>query len=864
MPKWNPQFRLFLVFVAGAFLSSTASAIDPVKIDAFLDAHCYDCHDDLTAEAGLNLLDVGFEVSNPRDYHTWSTIFRRVSKGEMPPKEKDRPEAEALDLFLAEVTDSLIEVERDRIASNGRAMIRRLSSSEYENSLRDLLALPYMSIKEALPPEGSAHGYDKSAEALDFSHIHASRLLEVADEALLKAVAPVAEKPERKKVRFTVSDPENIKNTINGMYALLKQSKAMPLVGMEVDKTVRLKKGNFEKRDPGVATDQPPHFDSLALFINGEFNLGMAIRPFQVEVPGYYVIRVNGFGIRNELGELVPSDRTETVGFYSNDRTLGFVDLPPYEPTTVELRVWMEQGDRVKPLVASAPFPKISLQDRAGPGKVVKPENYVYKKLESYGVAFRWFEFEGPYYDEWPPESHKRLFGDLPIVPEVIPGDRREPDKVVVGDIQTSEKVEDDARRLIRRFLFQSLRRPITPKDLGIPMSVVKRKMKQGYTFKDSLLAGYRAILTSPDFLLLQGEPGPLSDFALAERLSYFLWNSPPDGALRKRAIDGELSDSAVMASEVERMLKHPKTERFAKHFLNKWLKLEDIALTEPDANLYPDYTPLLMDSSLWESKAFFQEMISKDLPARNVIDSDFVMVNQRLAELYDLEGVYGNEIRRVELPDDSVRGGFLTQASVLKTTANGTVTSPVVRGDYVQVHFLGDPPPPPPPAVPAVEPDISGLTTIRDQLARHSEDQSCATCHAKIDPPGFALESFDVMGGFRDRYRSIEEGDPLENLFFEGRPAQTKEALPVDSAGVLYTGGAFKDINGFRAAVLENEEQVARNLLEQLLIYSTGAPIGFADKETIDAMMVELEPSEYGLRSMIHAIVQSPLFTHK
>ncbi|MEM9281675.1 MAG: DUF1588 domain-containing protein, partial [Verrucomicrobiota bacterium] len=191
-------------------------------------------------------------------------------------------------------------------------------------------------------------------------------------------------------------------------------------------------------------------------------------------------------------------------------------------------------------------------------------------------------------------------------------------------------------------------------------------------------------------------------------------------------------------------------------------------------------------------------------------------------------------------------------------------VTSPVVRGDYVQIHFLGDPPPPPPPAVPAVEPDISGLTTVRDQLAQHSSDKSCATCHAKIDPPGFALESFDVMGGYRERYRSLEEGDLLEGLFVDGRPANTKESLPVDASGELYTGGTFDEVNGFRELVLENEEQVARHLLEQLIIYSTGAPIGFADKETIDAMMIKLEPSQYGLRSMIHAVVQSPLFTQK
>ncbi|MEM9283691.1 MAG: DUF1592 domain-containing protein, partial [Verrucomicrobiota bacterium] len=642
-------------------------AIDPEEVDAFLDAHCYDCHDDLNAEAGLNLLDVGFEVNETSDYYTWSTIFRRVSKGEMPPENKKRPDSEDLENFLAEITGSLIEVEQDRIASNGRAMIRRLSRNEYENTLRDLLALPHLDIKEALPPEGSAHGYDKSAEALDFSHIHASRLMEVADEALAKAVAPVAEMPESKTIRWEVKGTENLKQNMNGMYALLKQTKAIPMVGMKIDQTIRLRKGKFDIRDPGDAKDTAPFFDALALFINGEFNLGMNLRALKVEVPGLYKVRVNGFGVLNDNGQLVPSQRTETVGFYSNDRTLGFVDLRPYEPTTGEIEVWLEPGDTIKPLVASSLFPKIAINGRTKPGTVIDPEDYVYKRLKSHGVAFRWFELEGPLYHEWPPESHRRLFGNLPIQSEVPESTSRNRNPYpVVSDIVPDENVEKTARDLLRRFMFRALRRPLDDRDMSIPMTVVKRKLSQDYSFKESVLAGYRAVLTSPDFLLMQGEPGPLDDFALAERLSYFLWNSPPDGLLRKRAMDGELSDPEILASEVERLLGQPKTSRFSEHFLNKWLKLEDIALTEPDTNLYPDYSPLLMDSSLWESRAFFHEMLNRDLPARNVIDSDFVMVNQRLAELYGLEAVFGNHIRKVKLPDDSVRGGFLTQASVL------------------------------------------------------------------------------------------------------------------------------------------------------------------------------------------------------
>ncbi len=855
--------------LVGWILSSSAvcsaRAELPEHTLTFLETHCLECHDDLSAEGDLELHGADFDAADPANFALWSNVFARVDDGEMPPPDEPRPDPGELSAFLGTVATHLAAVEREIRQVNGRATVRRLNRSEYEHTLRDLLALPHLEIAESLPPEGSAHGFDKSAEALDFSHVHANRLMEVADEALRKAVAPGAKKPESRVVRFEVRDPDNIKSTCNGLYALLKQSKAMPLTGMEIDDTVTRVRGNFLKRDPGLATDEPPFFDSLAIFINGEFNLGISIKSFKAPVPGYYKLRVNGFGVVNDHGKLIPSDRPETVGFYSNDRTLGFVDLPAYQPTTAELTVWLEPEDVVKPLVASAPNAKIQVPLRVQPGEVVPPEKVSFRKFKSNGVAFRWFELEGPIVENWPPESHKRLFGDLPVEMGKRPPARRgaEPE-FYVRDVKSADPMKD-ARRLMRNFVSRALRRPVAPEiDMKIPMAVVNKKLRRKESLVEAMIAGYRAVLTSPDFLLMSGKPGPLNDHALAERLSYFLWNSLPDAPLRNLANSGRLRDPKLLRNQVNRMLNDPRSERFVEHFLDKWLKLEDIALTEPDGNLYPEYTPLLMDSSLWESRAFFTEILSRDLGAAHVARSDFAMVNQRLADLYGLPNVLGIHIRKVSLPKDSVRGGLLTQASVLKTTANGTVTSPVVRGDYVMVHILGDPPPPPPPSVPAVEPDISGATTIREQLARHSQDKACAGCHAKIDPPGFALEGFDVMGAHRKRYRSLDKGDPIPGLHFEGRPAKTRLALPVDASGEMPDGATFRGIRDFKAILLEREEQIARNLLEQLITYATGAPAGFADREIVDAMMVELTKKQFGVRSMIHAIVQSPLFLEK
>lgn len=840
------EMRISIIPALALFLAGFSAAdAQQLPNGAFLETHCFECHDEDVQKGDLDLTNLEFDLDDPRNFLTWSRVFERVENGEMPPAKKPRPSEAELAKFLVDLESDLVAFEERIQSEQGRAAIRRLSRNEYENTLRDLLALPHLDIAESLPPEGSADHFDKSAAALDFSHVHANRLMEVADAALRQAIAPSPEKPESKSARFEMRGPENLQRNCGGLYALLKQSNAIPLIGMEVDTTVTRVRGDFIKRDPGKATDEAPFFDGLALFINNEFNLGLAIKPFKPTVAGYYKIRVNGIGVVNDHGELVPSDRVETVGFYSKDRTLGYVDLPSDKHTTAELTVWLEPDDVVKPLVASAPFTRVALPVKTKNGEVMKQEHEAFRRFRANGVAFRWFEFEGPIIEDWPPESHKRLFGDL------APG-------------ETPDDPMPVARQLLRDFLVRALRRPVTPEDMKVPMQRVNQKLRRDEPFEEAMISGFRAVLTSPDFLLMSGSAGELDGNALAERMAYFLWNSPPDNILRNFARSGKLSNPAARRQQVERMLRDPRADRFIAHFLNKWLKLEDIALTEPDANLYPEYNPLLMDSMIRETRAYFAEMTRNDLGAAHIVDSDFAMLNQRLAELYEIDGVVGNEIRRVALPADSVRGGLLTQGSLLKTTANGTTTSPVVRGTFIMEHLLGTPPPPPPPSVPAVEPDISGATTIREQLDAHREVESCAGCHAKIDPPGFALESFDVMGGFRDRYRSLEKGDALKELFIDGRKKKILVALSVDSSGQLEDGRAFQNIDEFRALLLENEEQLARNLAQQLLVYATGAPIGIADRDEVEAILKKVENKDYGVRSMIHAIVESPLFLNK
>jgi hypothetical protein len=261
------------------------------------------------------------------------------------------------------------------------------------------------------------------------------------------------------------------------------------------------------------------------------------------------------------------------------------------------------------------------------------------------------------------------------------------------------------------------------------------------------------------------------------------------------------------------------------------------------------------------ETLLFFEEVLKNDLSLTNFVSSDFTMLNGRLARHYGIPGVTGQEFKKVKLPPGSHRGGVLTMASVLKVTANGTTTSPVLRGAWVLDRILGTPPPKPTMDVEAVEPDIRGTRTIREQLARHRERAECASCHAKIDPPGFALESFDVIGGWRDHYRSVGKGEPA---VVNGRTMRYRKGPAVAPADVLPDGSKFKDIDEFKQLLLRDKDQLARALAEKLLTYATGAPPGKSDRPEIDAIVARLSSRHYGFRQLVHEIVQSKVFQHK
>jgi hypothetical protein len=373
-----------------------------------------------------------------------------------------------------------------------------------------------------------------------------------------------------------------------------------------------------------------------------------------------------------------------------------------------------------------------------------------------------------------------------------------------------------------------------------------------------------RGILTAPQFLLFEERPGKLDDYALASRLSYFLWSTLPDDELLNLAGNHSLSQPKVLHAQVERMLNDPRSKAFVRNFAGQWLDLRSIDATSPDKRLYPEADELLINSMVQETETFFAVVLKENRPVTDFVQSDFAMLNSRLAMHYGVPGVEGEEIRKVVLPADSVRGGVLTQASVLKVTANGTTTSPVRRGAWVMKKLLGDPPPPPPAGVGSIEPDTRGATTVREQLAKHRNSETCASCHSHIDPPGFALECFDVIGGFRERYRQQEKGEQINLKNSGDRRQYVHLGLPVQCDGELADGRAFASIQEFKKLLLANPKQLVEALAGNLVTYSTGAGIGFADRFTVEEIAANTQKEGGGLRTLIHQIVQSPLFQNK
>jgi mono/diheme cytochrome c family protein len=784
------QSLTFWFMTAVLLLAAPVSfAAAPGPVAAFVGRHCIECHDAEVTKGGLNLAALSFDPADPDNFKKWQRIFERVRDGEMPPAKKPRPDAASLKEFLAGVEKPLLEADRADIAERGRVRSRRLTRAEYEHTLHDLLGID-LPLKELLPEDPATHGFQTVAAGQQLSHFQLARYLDVADLALKHAFERALRGDTPYKRFFAPKELEH-----NG-------------------------RGN--NRSPEFRAGRSISWPMMLQFYG---------RMYATRVPedGWYRITLRGVqGINPGKDGAVWG--TLRSGYCESSAPIlymiGLVEATA-RPRDMVFTAWIEKGHslELKPNDFTLRRPPSGAKggNVSYKGRDLEKEGYS-------GIAHSGIEME---------RIHP--MGDRATVSRNLFGGR---------DLKSlQEQPRENLDALVVTFATRAFRRPVTDAQLAPYREIGRRALAEGQSFPEALRAAYRAILCSPRFLTFIETPGRLDDYAVATRLSYALWLSLPDAPLLQLAAEGKLARPDVLAQQVDRMLADPKSGRFIRSFTDQWLRLSEIDFTTPDPRQFPTFDPVVQESMVQETRAYVAELIRRDLGVTHLVDSDFAFLNGRLARHYRQEAPLqpGLGLQKISLPRgaDQVRGGLLTHGAILKVTADGSATSPVIRGVFVNERILGLHIPPPPPNVPAIEPDIRGATSIRDQLEKHRASENCASCHRTIDPPGFALENFDPVGNWRTRYGG-------------GKGA------PVNPAGSTPAGAEFADLNAWRQLYARRGALLARGFAEQFLTYATGATIRFSDRAALENIVSATSKSGHGVRSILQAAIASPVFLQK
>jgi hypothetical protein len=776
---------------------STVGAVAPEAARKFLQSNCYDCHIGKDADAGLDLSTLAEpsseSIATGSVSDVWVRIFDRVHSGEMPPDEGVIPENE-VDEFVSTTGGWIRDQQLSEAKSLGRVRGRRLTNLQLERTLHDLLGID-IPLASGFSDEQRVGGFTSVADGQSMSHFQIEQHLRAVDAALDEAFRRIT----------TPAD--------------------------DFDETFSPK--DICKRRPGQRNREPEMREGLAAVWSSKLIFYGRMAVTTAKEDGWYRFTIKASSIKQ------PKD----YGVWCSVRTGPCVSSAPLletiggfeatnNPGEWTFEGWLPEGHMVEVRPADATLGSA----RFNGGQVGAGEG---EPQDVPGVAIHSVRMQRIHRGPDDEEIKQLLLGDLPVRVEA----KRK------WTIQSSDPKSDSAR-LMTDFAKRAFRRPVTTEEIKPYIDAVHQSLDENASFADAIRGGYRALLCSPRFLYFTETPGVLDDHAIATRLSYFLWNRMPDQTLMNLADAGKLRSVDVIRQQVHRMLADPRGRDFVVDFASQWLDLRDIDFTEPDPKIYRDFDPMVQRSMLQETHHYLQRMLDEDLSVRYLIDSDFAMLNSRLARYYEISGVDGDQIRSVPLKaDDDRRGGLLTQGAILKVTANGTTTSPVIRGVWISERILGEHIAPPPQNVPAIEPDIRGATTIREQLSKHTANAECAVCHVKIDPPGFALENYDPSGKWRDTY-----------MVAGGK----KSKLKVDPSNRMPNGESFDSIDDFKQIVLKQPDKLARGLAEKLVTYGTGATIRFADRQAIDQIVQQASANDYGMRSIVEAVATNILFVSK
>jgi hypothetical protein len=773
----------------------------PQAVQSFLRTRCLSCHEGAEADGGLDIGSLRFDPTEPGGDVRWTRIIERVEAGEMPPPDETKVADSVRRSFVKATGNWLRQVLRDRDETFGRVQARRLSPRELERSLHAILGID-IPLASLMPTEGRPGGFTTVAQRQTMSHYQIERHLAVVDAALDEAFRRALSPPDVYEKDF---DAQGVSRT-----------------------------------DPKARTREPEMLDGRAVvWASGMIYYGR-IPATTAPADGWYRFRL-------KVAALNPPD---TGGVWTAVHTGFCVSGAPLldyvtafeakpEPREITFEAWLPR----RQMLEIRPGDVTLKQGRFEGGQVGAGEG---TPQNVPGIAIERLTMTRIHRGADDDGVRRLLFADVPLEKKEKGGFWPRP-KAAAADLE----------RLVRDFGRRAARRPVEAADLDGIVSLARSVLESGGTFADALRAGYRAILCSPRFIYLTEKPGRLDDHAIAARLAYFLTGGPPDATLMALADAGTLHEPATLKAQADRLLGigdgtsgTGATRRFVEDFAAEWLDLDQIDFTEPDRKLFRDFDPIVKNSMLAETHAFLEEMLRENRSASWLAAADVTYLDSRLARFYGIPDVVGDELRRVTLPAGTHRGGVLSQGAILKVTANGNNTSPVVRGSWVSERLFGLPAHPPPSGVPAIEPDIRGAKTIREQLAQHRSDSACASCHKLFDPIGFALENFDPAGKWRTQYLAIVDGK------------QTK-GQKIDAGDMLANGRRFTTFEEFRKLAAGEADLLTRAVAGQMLVYGTGASLSYADRKAVDEI-ANAARSGHGLRSILHAVVTHPTFLSK
>lgn len=829
-----------LLLVAGLGQSGPSAEMGYEKtVRPFFKTYCSQCHQGDKAEGEFRIeaaqLPPAFE--DPAIRARWREVVNVLNSHEMPPDKERQPAPPEVASVVDWITDQMVRAELQR--RENEVVLRRLNRAEYRNTIRDLIGIDFDT--SGFPQDPPAGGFDNNGSALTMSPLHIEMYLAAAQQILDRALVE-GDQPPAVRWRFE------------------------PKAGPADRVRVRLDARN----NPLVNGNNNQQEGAWVVVHHNSWDKSIGARDFRVPTAGSYAIRIHAAGRSPSRAQVVESaarflkhrqeeqDQKNPKGMqwtqrqYETDlRHFESDRMYDYGPPRIKLTLQLGPQPRtIAEFDVDAPLEKPGLYEfvtrftteTAGIGiEYAYPipavlENFWMQSHANFArpeLLVDWFEVEGPLYDAWPPSSHSRILFPSPL---------------------QGTDPRGYARDVLARFMRRAFRRPVKPEEVEAKLKFYDAARTEK-SFVEAIKVPLTAILASPNFLYLS-EPAPvgksqLDGNALASRLSYFLWSSMPDETLFQLGESGALQNPKVREEQVDRMLADPRSRAFVENFTGQWLGLRDVGANPPAQDLYPEYDRHLETSIVRESEAYFQEFLTHDLDVRQMIRSDFVTINERLARFYGIPDVRGDQFRRVPVPAGVPRGGIVTQASILTTTSNGTRTSPVKRGTWVLKTLLGTDPGLPVANAGEIAPKVPGIdkATVRQRLEIHRTLPQCARCHSKIDPLGFALENYNAAGQWRDR----------EGFGYKGRVQQNDPVI--DASSQMPDGTPIVGVSGLQQALLAREDQFQRALATRLLTYACGREMTLADQPAIKRAVTDMTQHGHSLRALVKSLVTSGPF---